>query len=137
MGKASRVALSAIARHLRLRSEYGSCLIVQLTMIFILFFNCGTHRKKVNLCSVFNQLLDDAPLPANEVSSSVLVGTYSHASLQNGKGAIGGGKPTINGEVEKGLLTLISSDTPGLQVSFLCFMLIVKVEFKRVLVQSH
>jgi hypothetical protein len=95
------------------------------------------HRKKVNLCSVFNQLLDDAPLPANEVSSSVLVGTYSHASLQNGKGAIGGGKPTINGEVEKGLLTLISSDTPGLQVSFLCFMLIVKVEFKRVLVQSH
>ncbi|WJX51220.1 hypothetical protein P8452_37432 [Trifolium repens] len=86
MGKASRVALSAIARHLRLRSD------------------------------VFNQLLDDAPLPANEVSSSVLVGTYSHASLQNGKGAIGGGKPTINGEVEKGLLTLISSDTPGLQV---------------------
>lgn len=86
MGKASRVALSAIARHLRLRSD------------------------------VFNQLLDDAPLPANEVSSSVLVGTYSHASLQNGKGAIGGGKPTVNGEVEKGLLTLISSDTPGLQV---------------------
>ncbi|XP_045825467.1 uncharacterized protein LOC123917709 isoform X6 [Trifolium pratense] len=86
MGKASRVALSAIARHLRLRSD------------------------------VFNHLLDDAPLPANEVSSSVLVGTYSHASLQNGKGAIGGGKPTVNGEVEKGLLTLISSDTPGLQV---------------------
>lgn len=76
------------------------------------------HRKEVNLCSVFNQLLDDAPLPANEVSASVLVGTYSHASLQNGKGAIGGGKTTVNGEVEKGLLTLISSDTPGLQVSF-------------------
>ncbi|CAK8576792.1 unnamed protein product [Lathyrus sativus] len=86
MGKASRVALSVIARHLRLRSD------------------------------VFNQLLDDAPLPANEVSSSVLVGTYSHASLQNGKGAIGGGKPSINGENEKGLLTLISSDTPGFQV---------------------
>ncbi|KAG4386699.1 hypothetical protein GLYMA_11G104000v4 [Glycine max] len=66
--------------------------------------------------SVFNHLLDDAPLPANEVSSSVLVVTYSHASLQNGRGAIGGSKPTMNGEVEKGLLTLISSDTPGLQV---------------------
>lgn len=86
MGKASRSALSAIARHLRLKSD------------------------------VFNHLLDDAPLRANEVSSSVLVATYSHASLQNGRGAIGGGKPTMNGEVEKGLLTLISSDTPGLQI---------------------
>lgn len=81
MGKVSRSALCAIARILRLRSD------------------------------VFTQLLDDAPLPANEVSSSVLVVTYSHASFQNG-----GGKPTMNGEVEKGLLTLISSDTPGLQV---------------------
>ncbi|KAL9423244.1 hypothetical protein AB3S75_035353 [Citrus x aurantiifolia] len=89
MGKASRAALFAIARHLRLRSD------------------------------VFNHLLDDTPLPANEVSSSVLVATYSPASLQNGKGAIGaigGGKPAMNGEVEKGLLTLISSDSPGLQV---------------------
>ncbi|KAF7809366.1 U-box domain-containing protein 62 [Senna tora] len=86
MGKAARSALCAIARHLRLRSD------------------------------VFNHLLDDTPLPANEVSSSVLVATYSHASLLNGKGAIGGGKPTMNGEVEKGLLALITSDTPGLQV---------------------
>nr|TKR97798.1 hypothetical protein D5086_0000209450 [Populus alba] len=86
MGKAARSALCAIARHLRLRSD------------------------------VFNQLLDDTPLPAGEVSSSVLVATYSHTSLHNGKGAIGAGKPAANGEVEKGLLTLISSDSPGLQV---------------------
>ncbi|XVE74619.1 hypothetical protein DITRI_Ditri12bG0031900 [Diplodiscus trichospermus] len=86
MGKAARVALCAIARHLRLRSD------------------------------VFNHLLDDTPLPANEVSSSVLVANYSHLSLQNGKGTIGGGKPGMSGEVEKGLLTLISSDAPGLQV---------------------
>ncbi|CAL8995347.1 unnamed protein product [Prunus brigantina] len=86
MGKAAHVALCAIARHLRLRSD------------------------------VFNQLLDDTPLPANEVSSSVLVATYSNAFMQNGKGAIGGGKPGMNGEVEKGLLTLISSDSPGIQV---------------------
>ncbi|KAI4357015.1 hypothetical protein L6164_000994 [Bauhinia variegata] len=86
MGKAARSALCAIARHLRLRSD------------------------------VFNHLLDDTPLPANEVSSSVLVATYSSASLQIGKGAIGGGKATLNGEVEKGLLTLVSSDAPGLQV---------------------
>ncbi|XP_058090381.1 uncharacterized protein LOC131236881 [Magnolia sinica] len=86
LGKAARAALCAIARHLRLR------------------------------CDVFNHLLDDTPLPANEVSSSVLVASYSHASLQNGKGAIGGGKPAMNSEVEKGLLTLIASDSPGIQV---------------------
>ncbi|PON60945.1 Isopenicillin N synthase [Parasponia andersonii] len=86
MGKASRAALCAIARHLRLRSD------------------------------VFNHLLDDMPLPANEVSSSVLVASYSNASMPNVKGTTGGGKPGINGEIEKGLLTLFSSDTPGLQV---------------------
>lgn len=46
----------------------------------------------------------------------MLVATYSHASLQNGKGAIGGGKLTSNAEIEKGLLTLMSSDSPGIQV---------------------
>ncbi|KAL2557767.1 RING/U-box superfamily protein [Forsythia ovata] len=86
MGKAARAALCAIARHLRLRSD------------------------------VFNHLLDDSPLPANEASSSVLVAMYSHLSSQHGKGAIGGGKIAVSGEVEKGLLTLISSDAPGLQV---------------------
>ncbi|XP_042509081.1 uncharacterized protein LOC122084707 isoform X2 [Macadamia integrifolia] len=86
MGKAARAALCAIARHLRLRSD------------------------------VFNHLLDDTPLPANEASSSLLVAAYSHPSLQNCKGAIVGGKPAINSEVEKGLLTLITSDSPGIQV---------------------
>lgn len=98
MGKAARAALCAMARYLRLRSD------------------------------VFNHLLDDTPLPANEVSSSVLVATYLSAALQNGKGAIGGGKPAMNGEVEKGLVTLISSDSPGLQVSsyYLMMTLILK-----------
>ncbi|KAI3914090.1 hypothetical protein MKW92_041246 [Papaver armeniacum] len=83
MGKAARAALCAIARHLRLRSD------------------------------VFNHLLDDTPLSANEVSSSVLVAAYSQ---QNGKSVIGGGKPSMNNEIEKGLLTLIASDSPGIQV---------------------
>lgn len=86
MGKAARAALCAIARHLRLRSD------------------------------VFNHLLDDTPLPANEASSSVLVAAYSHSSGQSGKGAIGGWKLSTNNEVEKGLLTLIASDSPGIQV---------------------
>ncbi|CAN1240609.1 U-box domain-containing protein 62, partial [Linum grandiflorum] len=67
-------------------------------------------------CSAFNHLLDDTPLPVNEVSSSVLVTSYSQASLQNGKMAIGGAKSSVNSEAEKGLLTLISSDSPGLEV---------------------
>lgn len=86
LGKAARAALCAIARHLRLRTD------------------------------VFNHLLDDTPLPSNETSSSVLVASYFHGSLQDGKGAIGGGKSATHGEFEKGLLTLISSDGPGLQV---------------------
>ncbi|PHT54021.1 hypothetical protein CQW23_08483 [Capsicum baccatum] len=86
MGRAARAALCVIARHLRLRSD------------------------------VFDHLLDDNPLPVNEASSSVVVATFSNTTSQNGKGAIGGGKLVINGEVEKGLLTLVSSDAPGLQV---------------------
>uniref|UniRef100_A0A7N2LKC7 Uncharacterized protein n=1 Tax=Quercus lobata TaxID=97700 RepID=A0A7N2LKC7_QUELO len=82
------------------------------------------HQANVLIfnASVFNHLLDDTSLPANEVSSSVLVATYLSAALQNGKGAIGGGKPAMNGEVEKGLVTLISSDSPGLQRETLAAM---------------
>ncbi|CDP10899.1 unnamed protein product [Coffea canephora] len=44
----------------------------------------------------------------------LLVATFSSTHSLNRKGSTGGG----NGEVEKGLLTLISSDVPGLQVLF-------------------
>ncbi|KAH0715095.1 hypothetical protein KY284_008000 [Solanum tuberosum] len=64
--------------------------------------------------SVFDHLLDDNMLPVNKASSSVVVATFSNTTSQNGKGAIGGGKLVTNGEVEKGLLTLVSSDAPGL-----------------------
>lgn len=47
----------------------------------------------------------------------MLVATYFAASLQNGKGTTSGGKSSVSGEFEKGLLTLVSSDAPGLQVS--------------------
>ena len=74
------------------------------------------YLECITACSVFNHLLDDSPLPANEASSSVLVATFSSTHSLNGKGSTGGGKLSGNGEVEKGLLTLISSDAPGLQV---------------------
>ncbi|XP_010466153.1 PREDICTED: uncharacterized protein LOC104746391 [Camelina sativa] len=86
LGKVARAALSAIARHLRLRSD------------------------------VFNHMLDDFPLAPNEVSSSVLLASYAYASVQNGKHASGGGSLSTNIEVEKGLLTLFCSDGSGIQV---------------------
>ena len=86
---------------------------------FLDYSSLYIYLQEVYICSVFNHLLDDMPLPANEVSSSVLVASYSNSSMPNVKGTTGGGKPGINGEIEKGLLTLFSSDSPGLQVLFL------------------
>ncbi|KAH0712398.1 hypothetical protein KY289_008357 [Solanum tuberosum] len=69
---------------------------------------------RITQTSVFDHLLDDNMLHVNKASSSVVVATFSNTTSQNGKGAIGGGKLVTNGEVEKGLLTLVSSDAPGL-----------------------
>jgi hypothetical protein len=62
-------------------------------------------------------MLDDFPLAPNEVSSSVLLASYAHASIQNGKHASGGGNLSAKIEVEKGLLTLFCSDGTGIQVT--------------------
>lgn len=67
-------------------------------------------------------MLDDFPLAPNEVSSSVLLASYAHASIQNGKHASGGGNLSTNIEVEKGLLTLFCSDGPGIQVTSMNFL---------------
>ncbi|KAG6543369.1 hypothetical protein Mapa_015283 [Marchantia paleacea] len=85
LGKASRASLSAIARQLRLRSD------------------------------VFGSMLDDSPLPAGEVSSSVLTATSFHPTGGSGKSVIPA-DASMGQEVEKGLLMLIATDTPGLQV---------------------
>lgn len=70
-----------------------------------LSFECG---------SAFGHLLDDLPLLKGEISSSVLTATAFHAAGSGEKTALGdSGTPE---EVEKGLLLLIASDTPGLQV---------------------
>lgn len=95
----------------RVRNYFSVHVHGYLLLLFLFFlFNDG-----VTCGSVFNHLLDDTPLPVNEVSSSVLVASYSHGSLQNGKGPVAGAKPSST-EVEKGLLTLIASDCPGVQV---------------------
>lgn len=84
LGKASRIALGAICRHLRLRSD------------------------------AFYSLLDDCPLPDENASSSVLVATHFHDSGSNMRNS--NGPEGCLQEFEKGLLTLIASDSPGLQV---------------------
>eukprot|EP00250_Pteridium_aquilinum_P014354 c21933_g1_i1 orf=716-2584(+) len=87
LGKASRIALGAICRHLRLRSD------------------------------AFFSLLDDCPLPDDNPSSSVLVATHFHDSGSNIRSSSGSsGSEGCPQEFEKGLLTLIASDSPGLQV---------------------
>ncbi|KAG0562083.1 hypothetical protein M758_9G172900 [Ceratodon purpureus] len=86
LGKASRASLSGIARHLRLRGD------------------------------AFGQLLDDSPLGTGEISSSVLTATAFHATGPGEKGTTVMRDSGVSQEVEKGLLLLIASDTPGLQV---------------------
>lgn len=85
LGKAARVALCAIARHLRLRTD------------------------------VFNHLLDDTPLPINEVSSSELLVAYSHEQLQSGQAPMGFLRSSMP-EVDRGFVTLVASDCPGIEV---------------------
>jgi len=67
------------------------------------------------LCgSAFGHLLDDLPLLKGEISSSVLTATAFHAAGSSEKAVLG--DSGTQEEVEKGLLLLIASDTPGLQV---------------------
>lgn len=65
--------------------------------------------------SAFNHLLDDSPLGTGEISSSALTATAFHSVGPGEKGAMRDSGALQ--EVEKGLLLLIASDTPGLQVS--------------------
>ncbi|CAL4886144.1 unnamed protein product [Urochloa decumbens] len=85
LGKAARAALCAIARNLRLRSY------------------------------AFSHLLDDNPLPPNEVSASELLVSFSHGHLHSGQA------PTVSlrssmPEVDRGFVTLVASDHPGIEV---------------------
>lgn len=85
LGKAARAALCAIARHLRLRTD------------------------------VFNHLLDDTPLPENEVSSSELLVAYSNKQLQSGQAPIGCLRSSM-AEIDRGFVMLVASDSPGIEV---------------------
>jgi hypothetical protein len=76
---------------------------------------------------VFGFLLDDSPLPPGESSSSALTAMAFHAAGPGGKDS--GGDSSSLQEVEKGLLMLIASDTPGLQVrSWQITLLLVQFE---------
>jgi len=85
LGKAARAALSAIARNLRLRSD------------------------------AFSHLLDDNPLPLNEVSASELLVSFSHRHLQSGQSHVLSHRSSV-AEVDRGFVTLVASDHPGIEV---------------------
>ncbi|VAI52113.1 unnamed protein product [Triticum turgidum subsp. durum] len=65
---------------------------------------------------VFNQLLDDTPLPDNEVSSSELLVAYSHEQLQSGHTLMGCPSRSSMPQVDRGFVTLVASDYPGIEV---------------------
>ncbi|XP_039784024.1 uncharacterized protein LOC120650798 isoform X2 [Panicum virgatum] len=85
LGNAARAALCAIARNLRLRSD------------------------------AFSHLLDDNPLPLNEVSASELLVSFSHRHLQSGQSPILSHRSSM-AEVDRGFVTLVASDHPGIEV---------------------
>ncbi|CAI7802072.1 unnamed protein product, partial [Closterium sp. NIES-54] len=87
-GRVSRLAMSAIARHLKLRGDF------------------------------FSGLLDDCPLPVGEVSSSVLAATCQRSDpiSDHFKPDDAHGSVSEASETEKGLLMLVTADFPGLQV---------------------
>ncbi|KAJ4802488.1 RING/U-box superfamily protein [Rhynchospora pubera] len=59
----------------------------------------------------FSDLLDDTPLPPGEISSSRLVASFSSCLLPDQKMS-----DRSTNEIEKGFVTLIVSDNPGIQV---------------------
>jgi hypothetical protein len=61
------------------------------------------------LPSAFSRLLDDNPLPLNEVSASELLVSFSHGHLS----------PSMP-QVDRGFVTLVASDHPGIEVSTCC-----------------
>lgn len=97
-----------------LRSFFNTCAAVNCWIYLV----DSERIHETSHCSVFNHLLDDCPLAANEASSSVLVATSSQ-----GKGNSGGSK-LASSDTEKGLLMLISADAPGLQVLLYLFSLL-------------
>lgn len=87
--------------------HFSHCRILSLQYLFSIL------TWDIFVCSAFGQLLDDSPLVTGELSSSVLTATAFHPSGHGEKGLVG--EPNFSQEVEKGLLLLIASDTPGLQ----------------------
>ncbi|AQK76420.1 uncharacterized protein [Zea mays] len=85
LGKTARAALCAIARNLRLRSD------------------------------AFSHLLDDNPLPLDEVSASELMVSFSHGHPQSSQAPMVGLRPSM-AEVDRGFVTLVASDHPGIEV---------------------
>ena len=87
----------------------------------ILYGSVGFHSLAcVIFGSAFYSLLDDCPLRSNESSESVLVATHFRNPTPVGKSSLSDDK--CQQEFEDGFLTLITSDSPGLQVILINFV---------------
>ena len=78
------------------------------------FFLSANHSSLVS--SAFSHLLDDNPLPLNEVSASELLVSFSHRHLQSGQSHVLSHRSSV-AEVDRGFVTLVASDHPGIEVS--------------------
>uniref|UniRef100_A0A804PRY4 RING/U-box superfamily protein n=1 Tax=Zea mays TaxID=4577 RepID=A0A804PRY4_MAIZE len=63
----------------------------------------------------FSHLLDDNPLPLDEVSASELMVSFSHGHPQSSQAPMVGLRPSM-AEVDRGFVTLVASDHPGIEV---------------------
>jgi hypothetical protein len=67
------------------------------------------------ISSAFSHLLDDNPLPLDEVSASELMVSFSHGHPQSSQAPMVGLRPSM-AEVDRGFVTLVASDHPGIEV---------------------
>ena len=77
------------------------------------FFLSANHSSLVS--SAFSHLLDDNPLPLDEVSASELMVSFSHGHPQSSQAPMVGLRSSM-AEVDRGFVTLVASDHPGIEV---------------------
>ena len=78
------------------------------------FFFLPANRSSL-ISSAFSHLLDDNPLPLDEVSASELMVSFSHGHPQSSQAPMVGLRSSM-AEVDRGFVTLVASDHPGIEV---------------------
>jgi len=82
--------------------------------LFTFLFFLPANRSSL-ISSAFSHLLDDNPLPLDEVSASELMVSFSHGHPQSSQAPMVGLRSSM-AEVDRGFVTLVASDHPGIEV---------------------